>query len=577
MTIQDPPQAEKSPAQLFNEAVSLSNDARFAEAADQLRHIVDKFPDFSPATDALAVVLSNLAVVHGRAGDFARSAASLIESLCLEPGAEAPRAMLAEALANQAVMDLDERRVADIFKALGRSLRITREPSPKQAQALINALVIDSFTVTPGMSWAEKLAQLDWILEREPDHRLAKIYHMIVAPLYCRGVVNMPALEDARLALRRAADHAKWLLARLTEEERSNLLSALYALGSALSRYGDADKGLDLEQTLCDLYPRDPNVHKNRMFSFLYKDDRDSAWKRESWEACNRAYDTAPMWDGQTPGDVIHLVNNNGMGDFLQSLRLVPALADHFTEIRIWDPAFATQKHRYQMSSMLARSPGFEKVSLHPGKPRLTAADTYCELFALPFALHATNTDYAAPKPYLAADPELVAHWSSLIRKPGRLSVAFVWSVGAGSATDWRNIGLDNIATLFGCSDRIDFYSIQNTAAKFDLLKLDRPPTVTDLGIVDFEHMAALINSVDVTITPDCGLTHIAGATGAPVWVGVHTYCDWRWRGTADRADLYGSARLFRQPTPGDWPSVSAAMREALIELAEQVASQPLV
>jgi hypothetical protein len=142
--------------------------------------------------------------------------------------------------------------------------------------------------------------------------------------------------------------------------------------------------------------------------------------------------------------------------------------------------------------------------------------------------------------------------------------------MGGGIESNMRNFGVANIATLFECSDKIDFYSIQNNASKFDLLEVDRPATVTDLGIVDLEHMAAIMNSVDVVISPDCGLAHIAGATGANLWVGVHKYCDWRWRGTASEQTLYASTRMFRQPVPGDWNSVCADMRGALIAFVNE-------
>jgi hypothetical protein len=565
----DTPEAEKSPGELFNEAIALSNEIKFAEAADRLRYILGRYPGFSQAFDALALVLSNLAVTHGRTGDTASAAACLIESLCLAPGREDLRAMLAGLLNDKARDDIRDLRPADGILALGRSLRVTGDPSPDQQDLLLEALSLGGGDIAmPGMSWAEKVDLLERVIARTPDAPLPRLIHMVAVTEYCAQAHDGPELKRALPKLFLSAGYAKWLLADGSQADNPTFIFAVNVLAGTLCRYEKPDAALELEDGLRHLDSGRLEIHQNKMFASLYKGDLDTAWCRENWDALNEACDL-PMWDGRTPGEVIHLVNNNGMGDFLQSIRHIPALSAFFDEIHIWDRAFGPRGHRHQIGRLLARSKGFEKVRLHPGAPQLASGDAYCELFALPFALHATRADYSAPPAYLSADPDLVARWSALVRKPGRLSVAFAWSMGGDPRPNGRNFGIADFAALFECDARIDFYSIQNNSAKFDLLPIDRPPNVTDLGIVDLEHMAALMNSVDVVIAPDCGLAHIAGATGAPLWVGVHRYCDWRWRGTGSRQGLYSSARMFRQPAPGDWASVLGEMRAALVALAE--------
>lgn len=566
-------QAEKTTAQLFNEAVTLSNATKFAEAAHALSDILERSPDFAPASDALAVVLANLAVRQGRDRDVDAAIANLTACLCLDPGAESPRAMLNDLLYHAVQRHLAEDRLPEAFLALGRTLRIRPDAAPWQQNIAMMLLSINSYSAMEGMSWAQKVALTELVLEREPDERVAQLVHMVVSAKYCLDCEDSPELERAIAALRRAAGSARRLI---DEDERAGTpvpTTAIYALAAALARHEEADLALDLEKRLDSADPSNLHRYQNMMFSSLCKGDLETAWCAENWNAMNRAC-LPPMWDGHSRGTVIHLVNNNGLGDFLQSIRHIRALSAYFDEILIWDRAFTRRKHRAQMSALLARSGGFEKVQLRPGAPRLTSADIYCELFALPFALHATRADYSGPAAYLSPDPELVARWSALIRKPGRVSVAFSWSSGGDSEAGRRNIGLENMARLFECHDRIDFYSINNTNVKLDLFKLDLPPNVTDLGIVDLDHMAAILNVMDVVLAPDGGLAHLAGATGAKLWIGVHRYSDWRW-GLADKPlGLYGGARVFRQPSPGDWRSVCDNIEAELVALADAVAPE---
>jgi hypothetical protein len=213
---------------------------------------------------------------------------------------------------------------------------------------------------------------------------------------------------------------------------------------------------------------------------------------------------------------------------------------------------------------MLKRSPGFEKVQAVGPRAEGMYSNHYCEMFALPFALHAAAEDFAVPGGYLSVSPELVSAWSGVIRKPGRLSVAFAWGTGGDTAKDRRGIGLATMLELFDI-EGIDFYSIQNTAARAALSRFDLPPTVSDLGIVDLDHMAAIMKNADLVILPDCGLSHLAGAIGANLWLAAHKWCDWRWR----TAGWYPTARIFRQEDAGDWRPAIAQMRSLLVAAAE--------
>jgi hypothetical protein len=159
--------------------------------------------------------------------------------------------------------------------------------------------------------------------------------------------------------------------------------------------------------------------------------------------------------------------------------------------------------------------------------------------------------------PYLAAAPERVAHWSGRLAAHGSPRVAIVWAGNVAHANDRnRSLPLATLAPLWAAGGA-RLVSLQRDLRPGDADALASAP-VLHLGpeLDDFDDTAAVLAQCDLVISVDTSVAHLAGALGRPLWMLLPFSADWRWTAADERSPWYPSARLFRQPQPGDWDSV---------------------
>jgi hypothetical protein len=145
--------------------------------------------------------------------------------------------------------------------------------------------------------------------------------------------------------------------------------------------------------------------------------------------------------------------------------------------------------------------------------------------------------------------------------------VAIAWSGRPSHANDRnRSIALARLAPLFDL-DRVRFIAIQRETRAEDAATLARLPQLVSVGaeLDDFDDTAAVAELVDLVIAVDTSVVHLAAALGRPTWVLVPFCPDWRWMLDREDSPWYPTVRLFRQPAPGDWDSVIARVRDALM------------
>jgi hypothetical protein len=194
---------------------------------------------------------------------------------------------------------------------------------------------------------------------------------------------------------------------------------------------------------------------------------------------------------------------------------------------------------------------------------------------SLPHAVGTTLETIPATTPYLTADPADVAHWHERLAGLAGLRVGLCWAGGRSSdlnkiaADRRRSITLDTLARL-GETPAVQFISLQKGPPAAEAARPPRGMQLHDLteDLHDFADTAALIESLDLVISVDTAVAHLAGALGKPVWLLNRFDTSFRWLQNRDDSPWYPSLRQFRQPTPGDWHSVISRARDALQRLA---------
>jgi hypothetical protein len=199
--------------------------------------------------------------------------------------------------------------------------------------------------------------------------------------------------------------------------------------------------------------------------------------------------------------------------------------------------------------------------------------DGYCPLPTLPLAFRTRVETIPADIPYLAAPADRLAKWRPVFQALARPRIGLMWA-GALSPIFRRSIPLRLLLPLLALRE-FHFVALQKEVPDEDAPLLDSTGMATFLGErqADLADTAAMISLLDLVITIDTSVAHLAGAMGKPTWVLLPFSTDWRW--LRDRSDnpWYPTARLFRQPAPGDWESVVTQVATALRELPKPAAA----
>jgi tetratricopeptide (TPR) repeat protein len=267
-----------------------------------------------------------------------------------------------------------------------------------------------------------------------------------------------------------------------------------------------------------------------------------------------------PMWNGQPiPGKTLFVYAEQGFGDSLQFCRYLPLVQQ-----RVEHMFFESRPELLRLMRTLsggiecvARRDDFREPDLH--------FDYHIPLMSLPRIFNTEVDTIPAQSPYLSADPALVQQWGERIQNDG-LKVGLVW---AGSPTHqsnrYRSISLEQLAPLAQLTN-ITFYSLQKGPAAQQIATAPAGMKLVDLGagITDFADTAAIIANLDLVISVDTSVAHLAGALGKPVWVMLYYPPEWRWQLDRNDSPWYPTMRLFRQDASRDWTPVLQQLVAAL-------------
>ncbi|MDR3733960.1 MAG: tetratricopeptide repeat protein [Acidobacteriaceae bacterium] len=321
------------------------------------------------------------------------------------------------------------------------------------------------------------------------------------------------------------------------------------------------DQALRFYDRALALRPDYAVVHWQRSFVSLLRGDLAGGWPPHEWRL--RAPElkgavpplTAPRWAGEDLTDQTILLHaEQGLGDTLHFLRYIPLVAARGGRV-----VLVVQR------SLVALLKGFPGIAeLIPIGDPLPPFDLWLPLLSLPLVFGTTLETIPGTSPYLRADPEAVALWHR--RLGNGIRVGLVWAGNPGHANDRnRSCPLEALASLLAVPE-IRWFSLQKGPGVADLTRLGWQDRLIDLDpvISDFGDTAAIVANLDLLISVDTSVVHLAGALGRPCWVLLPFVPDWRWM--LDRVDSpwYPTLRLFRQIRPGDWATPVSAMIDRL-------------
>jgi tetratricopeptide (TPR) repeat protein len=352
------------------------------------------------------------------------------------------------------------------------------------------------------------------------------------------------ASYDAAIALK--PDHAEAFY------NRGNVLKELRRIDEALASY---------EMALA-LRPDYVDANWNEAYLRLLTGDFARGLARSEWRWNNPASGlerrtlAQPLWLGGAPIDrkTILLHSDQGMGDAIFFCRYVPMLAARGARVIVE----VEEPLRELMSGLAGVSQCISKTEAAPD------FDLHCPMSSLPLAFETRLATIPAATPYLGV-PERSAEWEARLPPHDRPRIGLAWSGNPRHSNDHnRSIALDAFSPLLDLPAH--FVSLQTDIRPDDAATLRAHGRILDLGsaLTNFAETAALIARLDLVISVDTSVAHLAGALGTPVWILVPFSPDWRWLLDRQDSPWYPTARLFRQGKTRQWQSVVGQVRDAL-------------
>jgi Flp pilus assembly protein TadD len=451
---------------------------------------------------------------------------------------------------------------------------------PALVPAAPDALVREAIVAHQGGDFDRAERGYREALARAPTHPAAT--HFLGVVLYQRGQVEeaLPLLQAAvawvpqeaefhnnlGLALA-AADRNEEAIAahRRALELRPGHAIAWSNLGLALQANNRLPEAADAFRRAIAVLPDFAQAHWNLSLALLTMGEFAEGWQQYEWrlaipELVKEDYKSAgTRWDGVIrPGQTLLLTAEQGLGDTLQFVRFARQLAEAGMRVVVHAQS--------PLLRLLATAPGVGGVSEIGGA--LPLHDWHTPVMSVAGALAVDDASIPCVVPYLTADPaRRLKIATELAMHAHALKIGIAWTGSKRHANDRRrSVALATVSPLFTIPDTVWFTLQQND----DDVDVSSAPGAHALRRItepnDFDDIAALVAELDLVITVDTSIGHLAGALGKPVWIMLPYAPDWRWQ--LERADSrwYPTARLFRQPRVRDWDSV---VRQVAAELAQ--------
>jgi tetratricopeptide (TPR) repeat protein len=540
---------------LFNAGLAHHQAGRLSEAAQQYRQALEANPQHADSLHLLGVI----AIQSGRhdlAVDLIGQAITLNGTValfhCNLGAALKPLGRVADAINSfWRAVSLDPAH-ADAHSNLGAALKETGEL--EQAQACYHR----ALALRPDFPEAHN--GLAAVLSEQGNTQGA-------IASYTRALTARPAYAEAQCGLGVALATEGRLLEAVTCYHRAISLNpeypeAYHNLGTALAEQGELDAAAACYRRAVALRPGWAAAHFHLGMVLLTQGDMAAGWAAYEWRWQMPGHPanpfTVPQWRGEpAEGRTLLIHAEQGYGDTMQFCRYAALAAGRGFRV-----VLTVQR---PLARLLCDLSGVDQVVAH-GDP-LPPFDLHCPMMSLPLAFGTDLDTIPHAAPYLRADTELAAQWQRRLAGLGQTQprIGLVWAgTGKTSTNPRRSMNPALLGPLLALPG-LQFFSLQKDCPA--------PGGMIDLmdGMADFADTAALIANLDLVISVDTAVAHLAAAMGKPVWMLDRFDADWRWLRGRDDSPWYPTLRLYRQPAPGDWFTVLTEVIGDLLEMVPGV------
>ena len=550
---------------LYNRGNALLDLKRYEQALESYNHALKIKPDYADALNNRGNALRSLK-------RYDQALESYDRALKIRPD-------YANALNNHGNTLLDLKRPDQALESYDRALKI----KPDYAEALYNR----GAALRALKRYEQALESYAHALRIKPDY---------VEAFYNRGDILFDlhrleqALESFDCVLKIKPDYADALnnrgnvLLGLNRYEqavesydgalkiRPNYAKALYNRGNALLELKQLQAAIKSYDMAIILEPEYVEAHWNSGLCYLQLGNFERGWEKYEWRRQkNETQDKArkflqPQWLGKESlqGKTIFLHSEQGLGDTLQFCRYTKQVAGLGARVIL-----EVQK---TLLNLLANLDGVAQL-LTKGDV-LPAFDFHCPLLSLPLAFKTNIESIPNTVPYLFAEKEQIIRWRQRLGVEG-FKIGISWQgSNTGKIDVGRAFSVDNFKLITKIPN-VRLISLQKNEGIEQLknlpgdIKVEIPGDDFDSGPDAFRDSAAIINNLDLVITSDTAIAHLAGALGCPTWVALKHVPDWRWMLEGSDSPWYPTMRLFRQKKRDDWEAVFNEMHRELLKLSK--------
>jgi tetratricopeptide (TPR) repeat protein len=343
---------------------------------------------------------------------------------------------------------------------------------------------------------------------------------------------------------------------------KPDFAGAYHNRGLALNELKRHEEALASYDKAIALKPEFGDAYRNQSLCLLLLGRFEQGWRQYEWrKKCDKPiaarFYPQPLWLGEEDisGKTLFVWWEQGFGDTIQFCRYAKLV-----EARGAKVIMSVQQPLHELLKQI--SPTIEIINTDEVP---TDFDYHCPLLSLPLAFGTTLETIPAQQPHLKADEQLRLAWSARLPPKTKPRIGLVWS-GRTDLPKREDRAIDLEQLLLFLSPDADWICLQKEIREKDLSVLQQLGSIAFFGVdlSDFSDTAALLDAMDLVITIDTSVAHLAGAMGKPVWILLPYSPDWRWLLDRDDSPWYPSARLFRQQQIGNWAGVINQVKDEL-------------